>query len=64
MKLANTILFIILFIIALYVLFKLIVGDELNRADKILLILFLAGTFLQAAIRSKINKNKGENTQI
>lgn len=61
MKLVNIILFGGLLIIAVYLFYKLIAVEELSRTDNILMIIFLAGTFLQAAVRYRLKKKKGEN---
>ena len=61
MKIVNAMLFAGLLIIAIYIIYKLIAVEELNRKDNILMIIFLAGTFLQAAIRYRIKKKQGES---
>jgi hypothetical protein len=62
MKLVNIILFWLLLVVAIYVVYRLITVGELDRLDRILMIVFLAGTFLQSAIRSRIKKKQEEDT--
>lgn len=61
MKIVNVLLFISLLALAIYVVYRLMTVGELNRLDRILMIIFLAGTFLQSAIRSRIKKKQGES---
>jgi len=61
MKTVNVLLFVILIIIAIYILYKLIGIGELSRLDDILLIVLIAGSFLHSAIRSRIKKKQGES---
>lgn len=61
MKVVNTILIVGLLIIAIYIGYKLIAVEELSRLDNILMIVFLSGTFLQAAIRYRLKKKRSED---
>ncbi len=60
MKKLNAIFFVVLIFLAIYILYKLIVIEELTKTDNILSIILLAGSIVQPVIRSRLNKKQGE----
>lgn len=58
MKKVNTLAFVVLAIIAIYLLYKLIFVEELSKIDNVLLIILLAGGMINSSLIMSRRKKK------